>query len=145
MRFTQRTSRKTGTLSINDDMAVINAAVSFPVVSSLVKSPQRQPHVQLPSTHTQSSSESDPVSHLHQCCVCVVPGQVSVAADDVSVQTLGQMQRLLTARTDVIQALRQEHHTGSALFGLLHQSRACAEVGLFVRGGGHLTNGRHRK
>lgn len=73
-----------------------------------------------------------------------LPGQLSVSWDRVSCQALWQRQRLLSAGTNVVKALRQEDHAGPSLLGFLHQLFAGREVGLFVRGGCHLTDSGQR-
>lgn len=73
-----------------------------------------------------------------------LPGQLSVSWDRVSCQALWQRQRLLSAGSNVVKALRQEDHAGPSLFGFLHQLFAGREVGLFVRGGCHLTDSSQR-
>lgn len=73
-----------------------------------------------------------------------LPGQLSVSWDRVSCQALWQRQRLLSAGSNVVKALRQEDHAGPSLLGFLHQLFAGREVGLFVRGGCHLTDSGQR-
>ena len=75
----------------------------------------------------------------------LLPGQLGVLWDCVSCQALSQQQALLPTWSDVVEALRQEDHAGPSLLGLLHQLFTGREVGLFVRGGRHLTHCSHRQ
>ena len=68
---------------------------------------------------------------------------MSVSRDGVSGQSLGQGQSLVSAGSDVVEGLREEHHGGAALPGRLHKPLADREVGLLVRRGRHLTYSSH--
>lgn len=75
--------------------------------------------------------------------VFCLPGQLSVLWNCLACQALRQRQRLLSAGSDVVKALRQEDHAGPPLLGIRHQLLTSREVGRFVWGGCHLTHCGH--